>query len=124
MLHVPRQSPRSAGSRQRLWLLGSSCRRDTCRFDEDDLQEVSCWNRGSLLGLRWHFRFSPVKRVSGKGVAAASTRVVVKAIASDPAQLRAVREDIKTVLREKQCHPIRQYVEVRIYEVTALKLKI
>lgn len=30
----------------------------------------------------------------------------VRALASDPEQLRAAREDVKTLLREKYCHPI------------------
>lgn len=31
---------------------------------------------------------------------------MVRALASDPEQLRAAREDLKTILREKYCHPI------------------
>ena len=53
---------------------------------------------------------APVKKAGCKVAAVASRRVdvwqTVKAIASDPAQLRAAREDIKKLLKEKHCHPI------------------
>lgn len=48
----------------------------------------------------------PVQRSSKKTGKIAVVRKSVRAIASDPTELRAAREDVKKILREKHCHPI------------------
>ncbi|KAG0627511.1 hypothetical protein M758_2G206900 [Ceratodon purpureus] len=68
--------------------------------------------RGAASGKQLRSEFLPslvpVKRSSKVGVVARRVggSEAVRALASDPAQLKAAREDIKALLKEKHCHPI------------------
>ncbi|XP_024381690.1 probable L-ascorbate peroxidase 6, chloroplastic/mitochondrial [Physcomitrium patens] len=69
---------------------------------------AACSETTSQLRSEFLPSLSPVKKsikfaASRKGPFASLN---VRAIASDPAQLRSAREDIKTLLREDPCHPI------------------